>query len=36
MEVDQAHVEEVGPGQSFGLRVKERAREHDVVYQTKT
>lgn len=33
MEVDHAHVNEVYPGQSFGLRVREHAREHDVVYK---
>lgn len=36
MEVDHVHVNEVRPGQSFGLRVKEHAREHDVVYKAKT
>jgi putative protease len=35
MEVEHMHVEEVRPGQSFGLRVKEHAREHDVVYKVK-
>lgn len=33
MEVDHVHVDEARPGQSFGLRVKEHAREHDVVYK---
>jgi hypothetical protein len=33
MEVDHVHVSEVGPGQSIGLRVKDHAREHDVVYK---
>ncbi len=36
MEVDHVHVNEVRPGQSFGLRVKEHAREHDVVYKAKS
>ncbi len=35
MEINHAHVTEVRPGQSFGLRVREHAREHDVVYKTK-
>ena len=35
MEIDHVHVNEAGPGQSFGLRVQEHAREHDVVYKAK-
>ncbi len=35
MEIDHVHVSEVRPGQSFGLRVKEHAREHDVVYKAR-
>jgi translation elongation factor EF-1alpha len=35
MEVEHVHVDEVRPGQSFGLRVKEHAREHDVVYKVR-
>ncbi len=35
LEIDHVHVDEVRPGQSFGLRVKEHAREHDVVYKAK-
>lgn len=35
MEVDHVHVSEARPGQSFGLRVKEHAREHDIVYKAK-
>lgn len=35
MEIDHVHVSEASPGQSFGLRVKEHAREHDVVYKAK-
>ena len=35
MEIDHVHVSEARPGQSFGLRVKEHAREHDVVYKSK-
>lgn len=33
MEVDHIHVNEVYSGQSFGVRVREHAREHDVVYK---
>lgn len=36
MEIDHAHVNEARPGQSFGLRVKEHAREHDIVYKAKS
>ena len=36
MEIDHVHVNEARPGQSFGLRVKEHAREHDVVYKATT
>lgn len=33
LEVNHAPVEEVGPGDDFGLKVREHAREHDVVYK---
>lgn len=33
MEVEHMHVGEVFPGQSFGLKVREHAREHDIVYK---
>ena len=33
MELDHVHVAEAHAGQSVGLRVKEHAREHDVVYK---
>lgn len=33
MQVDHVRVNEAHAGQSFGLRVKEHAREHDVVYK---
>ena len=36
LEIDHVHVDEARPGQSFGLRVKEHAREHDVVYKAKS
>lgn len=35
MEIDHVHVNEARPGQSFGVRVREHAREHDVVYKAK-
>jgi len=35
MEVDHVHVSETRPGQSFGLKVKDHARERDVVYRVK-
>jgi putative protease len=35
LEIDHAHVNEARPGQSFGLRVREHAREHDAVYKAK-
>src|SRR5229473_2367752 len=35
MEIDRINVNEAGPGKSFGLRVKQHAREHDVVYKVK-
>ena len=33
LQVDHAPVSEVRSGQDFGLKVKEHAREHDVVYK---
>ncbi|MFQ5935941.1 MAG: hypothetical protein ACE5LB_06005 [Acidiferrobacterales bacterium] len=35
MEIEHMHVGEARAGQSFGLRVREHAREHDVVYRVK-
>ena len=35
MEIDHVHVNEARPGQVIGLRVREHAREHDVVYKAK-
>ncbi len=35
MEIEHLHVREARPGQSFGLKVKEHAREHDLVYKGK-
>ena len=36
MEIDHVHVNEARVGQSFGLKVREHAREHDVVYRVKS
>jgi putative protease len=33
MEIDHVHMMQVGAKQEFGMRVKEHAREHDVVYK---
>jgi hypothetical protein len=33
LEVNHAHVTEVGPNEEFGLKVVEHAREHDVVFK---
>jgi putative protease len=33
MEIEHVHVNEARPGQSFGVKVKDHAREHDVVYK---
>ncbi len=33
MEIDHVHVNEARPGQSFGVKVKDHAREHDAVYK---
>jgi hypothetical protein len=33
LEIDHAPATEVGPGDDFGLKVTEHAREHDVVYK---
>ncbi|HXF67933.1 MAG TPA: EF-Tu/IF-2/RF-3 family GTPase [Burkholderiales bacterium] len=33
MQIEHKPVSEVGPGQEFGLKVIEHAREHDVVYK---
>jgi translation elongation factor EF-1alpha len=35
MEYEHQPIEQALPGQSFGLRVKEHAREHDIVYLVK-
>ena len=33
MEIDRTHVESVKPGDDVGIKVKDRVREHDVVYK---
>ena len=33
LQVNHASVQEVGPGDDFGLKVREHAREHDIVYK---
>lgn len=35
LQVEHAPVEEVGPGEDFGMKVREHAREHDIVYLVK-
>jgi len=35
LQVDHAPVPEVGPKDDFGVKVREHAREHDVVYKMK-
>jgi len=35
LEVNHAPVQEVGPKDDFGLKVREHVREHDVVYKVK-
>jgi putative protease len=35
LEVNHAPVQEAGPGDDFGLKVREHVREHDVVYKVK-
>lgn len=35
LQVNHAPVPEVGPNDDFGLKVREHAREHDIVYKVK-
>ena len=35
MEIDRKKIEEAGIGSSVGIKVKERVREHDMVYVIK-
>jgi hypothetical protein len=36
LQIGHAQVDEVGPDDDFGLKVKDHAREHDVVYRVKS
>jgi translation elongation factor EF-1alpha len=36
LEVNHAHVTDVGPNEEFGLKVVEHAREHDVVFKVRS
>jgi translation elongation factor EF-Tu-like GTPase len=33
MQIENQDVQEAGPGADIGIKVKDRAREHDVVYK---
>jgi putative protease len=33
MQIENASVQEAGPGADIGIKVKDRVREHDVVYK---
>jgi translation elongation factor EF-1alpha len=33
MQIENNNVQEAGPGADIGIKVKDRAREHDVVYK---
>jgi translation elongation factor EF-Tu-like GTPase len=35
MEFEHQHIDQTSAGQSFGLKVKDHAREHDIVYRLK-
>ena len=35
LQIGHAQVDEVGPNDDFGMKVKDHAREHDVVYRLK-
>lgn len=35
MEYEHQHVDEASPGQSVGIKIKDHAREHDIVYIVK-
>lgn len=36
MQIEHENVQKATPGQSIGLRVNDRVREHDMVYKVKT
>ncbi len=33
MQIDNKNVQEAGPGADLGIKVKDRTREHDIVYK---
>jgi putative protease len=33
MQVENANVQEAGPGADIGIKVKDKVREHDIVYK---
>ena len=33
MQVENKNVQEVGPGADVGIKVKDRVREHDIIYK---
>jgi len=33
MQIENKNVQEAGPGADIGIRVKDRVREHDIVYK---
>jgi putative protease len=33
MQIENKNVQEAGPGADIGIKIKDRAREHDVVYK---
>lgn len=33
MQVENANVQEAGPGADVGIKIKDRVREHDIVYK---
>jgi putative protease len=33
MQIENKNVQEAGPGADIGIKVKDRAREHDVIYK---
>lgn len=35
MEYEHSHIDQATPGQSFGLKIKDHVREHDIVYLVK-
>jgi len=33
MQIDREEIKSVGPGDAVGIRVKDRVREHDIIYK---